>query len=398
MLHIRNMLLGFFALLLLIAIGVSAASAQDDDGWSVWLYDFDTGTFTHIASTGETVEQIDVPHNAGYDWYSHYSEVSPDGQTVAYGEAAGDVLSADMDFGSFAAQLALYNVNTDEVIATYPLNPESPALGADVDNFDRAANSLTFNEDGSQVVFGYSYNYDPANDDVYHWEIVVLDANRDAEPLYKLSSITASAQLGTEPTAEYDLFNFEYTGSTVQFIMNPSFIRADLSAVNVTWNVETNELDVLPLPEANFFGDEANGLRVELVMDDTKSLPESMGMVLFNDLMLVDRDGNEKTLLQDVEVEVFEAHFVQGGELILAHVMAEGEQSLDLLLDLDGNVVQTFDDLPPSDIWATPDGFLYRPLVAMSLYSVNLRDGGDHTLMTDRFDGLLSLSVVPSGS
>src|SRR5690606_36082741 len=134
---------------LLLTIG--GASAQDADHWSVWLYDQEQGAFIEVSPAGETLQQIDVPRSSGYDWYSFYATASPDGQAVAYGEAAAS------DTGGLTGQILVYDVNEDRMLVTYLLTPSPEVLTTDTELFNAATQSLTFDDSGDRVAFGYAY-------------------------------------------------------------------------------------------------------------------------------------------------------------------------------------------------------------------------------------------------
>jgi hypothetical protein len=395
MTRIRNFLLNFFTILLVIVISVGSARAQDTGDWSAWLYNQATGTFTQVAATGETLQQIDVPHGPTYEWYSYYAAVSPDGQSVAYGEASGE------DQNSFNAEIVLYDVNQDRMLATYPLMPGPDALNTSMELFNAATSSIAFDEASDSAAFGYAYRYDPNDPDVYHWQIVALDFMvPPPAPSYTLDSTVAAARLGTQPNALYNVTDLHYMDSTVQFTLRPAFVGQGLSAVSAVWNTETGALDVVE--NETISGDISDsrgdlGL-VMLTLPGRPAEGEIMGVPNYNGIAVADlATGEQQTLFESEAESVLTARFVQNAEAIAVFSTVENATDVQLLiLDLEGNVVQSFDDIPFGQLWSTPDGFLYSDQETESLVSVNLRADGARTTLSDDIRGVFSISVVPA--
>jgi hypothetical protein len=389
-----SLLFTFFALMLLITAG--GASAQDDADWTVWLYNQETGTFTQLSSTGETLQQIDVPHSTGYDWYGYYAAVSPDGQSVAYGEASGE------DMNSFNAEIVLYDVNQDRMLATYPLMPNLNALTTSMELFNAATSSITFDAESDSVAFGYAYRYNPNNPDVYHWQIVAIDFTEPAPaPFYILDSAVASSRLGTRPDALYNVTDLQYVGTTVRFTLQPVFTGQGLSAVTAEWNIETNGIQVVE-DVVSLFGDEANGLRVELLAPAGQpSSEEMMGGPSFTRVSLQDAETGEQDMIFELEEGwVMGAKFVQNSERIAVTTFhPDHELATLVVIDLEGKEHARFEDVANviGDIWSTREGFVfagYNRESILRLYSVDLLAGTAPSLVTDDIMNMYSISVV----
>src|SRR5690606_37183622 len=86
--------------------------------------------------------------------------------------------------------------------------------------------------------------------------------------------------------------------------------------------------------------------------------------------------GQETTLLEtSAEGSVMSATFVQNAERVAAFASEDASGVIELvILDLEGNIVRSFGDIAYSELWGTPDGFLYRDADTQSLISVNLRE------------------------
>lgn len=375
-----------------LLLTISGASAQQEDRWSAWLYDQEQGAFIEVSPAGETLQQIDVPRSSGYDWYSFYAAASPDGQAVAYGEAAAS------DNNRLIGQILIYDVNEDRMLVTYPLTPSPEVITTDTELFNAATQSLTFDDSGDRVAFGYAYRFDPADTNRYQWQIVVLDISQPAPaPSYTLRSEDASAALGTQADALYYITNLQFSGSVVQFTLLPVFIHQNLSPVTAHWNTQTGGLEVLDVEPITAVNDEVEGMRLSLI--PASDAGSGMGGTIYHAVALIDTaSGQETTLLEtSADGSVMSAKFVQNAERVAAFAIEDASGVIELvILDLEGNIVRSFGDMAYSELWGTPDGFLYRDADTQSLISVNLREGGERTTLHDAMNTIYSIIVVPS--
>ncbi len=373
-------------ILLVILMAVSAvivtsigAQADSDKGdWAVWVNDAQEG-FVQVSSSGETLQQISVPFTDTDQPY-WYTAISADGQYLAYGEQTGE---AEGDLNQFPAQIVIHNVGEDQMVATYPLAPTADATLTSQELFNAATDSLTFSEDGNHVAFGYAYRSDPEAPNAYQWEIVVLDIAQPAPaPSYTLSSAEASAVLDIQGDALYNVRYLQFDDAEVQFMLWPVFVHEELTPVIARWNFQTGDLEVVEMGDAagSIIGDIDGDLMLTALPAPDQPENDAAGSTIYNRVMLVDTvSGEQQTLFETEEGTVNQFQFVQNDEHVLLYVSGEEMEETSLVIvDREGNIVQTFEDIPYSQFLSTPDGFLYNN-EAGDLISVNLLDGGEET-------------------
>lgn len=140
-------------MLLALALGLTPTYAQVS-GFEAWLYEPLAGQMIRINETGE-ISRLTLPLPAGFDTYPYGGvAVSPDGATIAY--IAGKN-------ASFEAELVIYSVRTNSVLATYPPS------GSSYTSFDFSPGGA-FSADGRQLAFGYSLDGEAGG-----WDLIVIN-------------------------------------------------------------------------------------------------------------------------------------------------------------------------------------------------------------------------------
>lgn len=341
-------------------LAFTPALAQDAT-WTVSLYDQAAGTVTRLSPDGEVVDQFTLPMLEGFDSYSYAIATAPLGDKIAYVvEQVGD--------GSVTtppSRIVVYDSNADAVVASLDL-----MQGTDQNGFNAAADSLTFNPDGSQVLVSY---YVSQGGDTYSLQTVVLDVT--SGQVVNVLNGAALSSAGVQIDAAYRTTVLDFTGETAALVLQPIFVGMDLPAVALNWNLTTGDaVPIAPdlIDAVDYLPSSGEALILSFAADPNATADPNAPITmerLFNAVKLFSSGSAQIIYRADV---VTGARFVQNGERIL--VFSSLAQSV--LIERDGTVLHTFTPLAdPHGVVSTPDGFAYYdPATASGLTLVTTRD------------------------
>lgn len=320
------------------------AHAQIGLAWTALIYESNSGTVTHIDYDGAPLREFALPIEPNLSEHGLGIAASPDGGTIAYtlaDSASGNVTEA---------RINLYDVASDQIIASYPL-----ADGADINSFNQASLRIRPQREGD--AFATAYGYFVNNE--LTWEVVQLASDQTQT----LTLPELEERRLTAPEFSYPLV-LDYADNQITFTLIP-FEGFQSEYSTYIWNLADDDV-VLAAPISLPIQVSLAG--TELTLDFDESLPHlsnppQMGFVEPYNAVRI----NRRVVYHTDDAILMQAQFVTGNSQIAVYTASEDFQLARRIVDLDGNALHTepMSNGTPA-IVGTSDGFLILDYVSGS--------------------------------
>lgn len=332
-------------LLLMMAL---PATAQEEPPWTAWLYNRDTGQIILVDEAGTVIRDIQLPLAQAFNAYGPSIVVSPSGTHVLF--SASDTTASALN-----AQLFVYDMRIESLVAAYPLAPDTLAT-----NLQMNASAAIFDEESSRVALGIYMAGAATGAPV--WHIVILNY-RLGEPVATLVASDAPPALNIQ--GEVVPLIQRHDDGQVSFIAVPYNTPYRTEYPAYTWTIDTGavEQDIRYISAGTHILP-ATGEAILPLYDDrlpAAQLPRDTISRLVNTLHVVDADGRRYPFYNETEDTIIRAYFIQNGERVLVQAYDDVTYlSTWRVLERDGSAAM--EAIVPDSarrIYATPDGFAY---------------------------------------
>ena len=294
-----------FLMLLIFMLGVLPVSAQDEQGWNVYLYDASQRRLIAVDATGAQNEiNLGLPPNV-YPSQAEYP-FNADSSRAAY-----CVVENAADGTSSAASVRILNVLANTVETTVTLGE---AIGCSVGRFS---------DDGSQIGVGIVYNFPAENTAIAHlWELLVIDV-ASGEIVNRLTPEAPMLQTidGSERWAYLPLVQLFREGQ-ITFALVPYASDNSSGLAAFRWTPATDELT--PVEGWGNWNSEylTSGELVWTDNDPSLLAGQPAGpMPSYNVVRVIEGSGEPRTIFYSPDWLPYQARFVNNGRDLLVSLI-----------------------------------------------------------------------------